>query len=336
MSYSALIVLVLLIILVFGIKKETLENIGAESSQKMLSRLNNLRGIFAIEIVIGHVVRYENTPLFLLGKFMIISVAFYFFVSAWGIVQSWKRKSNYLKFFLISKTGYLFCLALIVYLVNVLIDICVPYSLGYYNGKDVIANFFTLTNWYIWEQIVLYILFYFIYKYIKKYRVLFLGSIVMCGIGILYHAGFSQGFYSSSLAFPLGLLFGEYYEECQRFLVTWKGKAITAATIVLGISSVFFSAESILGMVYLKNIMCIGGMLILIYVIKYFVFDNKMLRFLGRYSVEIYLIQFIFLMLFAALEWDYKVSVPAVLICTLLMSFILHPLFMIIKKKIRR
>ncbi len=335
MSYSALIVLLMLIILVIGINKETLEKKETESSQQMLARLNNLRGIFALEIVIGHVVRYENTPLFLLGKFMFIAVAFFFFVSAFGLVQSWKRKSNYLTHFLLPKTSYLFFLAFIIYIINVLIDMCVPYSLGYYNGKDVILKFFTMTNWYIWEQIVFYILFYFIYKYIKKYRVLSCGIIVLSVIGILYLAGFRQGFYSSSLAFPLGLLFGEYYEECQRFLASWKGKVFTVAAILIGISSVFFSENSILGMVYLKNIMCIGGMLILLYVINHFAFDNKMLRFLGRYSVEIYLTQFIFLMFFAALEWDYKLSVLAVLFCTLLMSFVLHPFFVFIKKKTR-
>lgn len=44
----------------------------------LLKRLNSMRGIFAIEIVIGHVIRYENTILYPLGKFMIISVAFSF------------------------------------------------------------------------------------------------------------------------------------------------------------------------------------------------------------------------------------------------------------------
>ena len=63
----------------------------------LLKRLNSMRGIFAVEIVIGHVVRYENTILYPLGKFMIISVAFFFFVSAFGMVISFQEKDNYLK-----------------------------------------------------------------------------------------------------------------------------------------------------------------------------------------------------------------------------------------------
>lgn len=54
----------------------------------LLKRLNGMRGIFAIEIVIGHVIRYEDTILYPLGKFMIISVAFFFFVSAFGMVKA--------------------------------------------------------------------------------------------------------------------------------------------------------------------------------------------------------------------------------------------------------
>lgn len=57
--------------------------------------MNALRGIFAIEIVIGHVVRYENTWLYPFGKFMIISVAFFFFVSAFGMVSPIRNREMF-------------------------------------------------------------------------------------------------------------------------------------------------------------------------------------------------------------------------------------------------
>lgn len=58
----------------------------------LLKRLNSMRGIFAVEIVIGHVVRYENTILYPLGKFMIISVAFFFFCFSFRNGDIFSRK----------------------------------------------------------------------------------------------------------------------------------------------------------------------------------------------------------------------------------------------------
>ncbi len=74
-------------------------------------RLNALRGFFAAEIVIGHVVRYEKCLLYPLGKMMIISVACFFFVSAYGRARSYARKEGYIKTFPRQKILYLVLLA---------------------------------------------------------------------------------------------------------------------------------------------------------------------------------------------------------------------------------
>jgi len=83
--------------------------IHEKNIEKQLIQLNSLRGLFALEIIIGHVVRDESGIISMLGRFMICSVAFFFFLSASGMVLSYKSKNDYLSIrFLINKVFFLF------------------------------------------------------------------------------------------------------------------------------------------------------------------------------------------------------------------------------------
>ncbi|MBO5057642.1 MAG: acyltransferase family protein [Lachnospiraceae bacterium] len=308
----------------------------ADKKEDYFLRLNSFRGIFALEIVIGHVIRYEATLLYPLGKFMIISVAFFFFVSAFGMVKSFHQKEGYLQGFLTGKVLYLVMLAIITFIVNMILDIIYPSDLGYYcPGKNPAAVIVSGTNWYLRELLLFYILFYFVYKYIKKFRILFITLASAVFAGFTFAGGWAQGWYSSILAFPMGLLFGEYYETICRFMKTAWGKFITIILILLGMGSQFLGTDSIIGMVYLRNAMCIAGMLILIYFCTYFTIGNCVNRILIKYSTEIYLFQFIYLKIAEDYGWDFKISLPFVLGCTILTAIIMHPVFGFVRQKLR-
>lgn len=87
--FDLCVYLLLAALLLFGIKKN--RDMTADA---FLQKLNALRGIFAVEIVVGHTIRFEVTWLYPLGKFMIISVAFFFFVSAFGMAYSFKMRGG--------------------------------------------------------------------------------------------------------------------------------------------------------------------------------------------------------------------------------------------------
>ena len=95
MLYALLIYAIFIFILLFGIKFRPLTK-----EEDFFFSFNRLRGFFALEIVVGHVVRYESSLLYPIGKFMIISVAFFFFVSAYGMARSYDAKEDYLHGFL--------------------------------------------------------------------------------------------------------------------------------------------------------------------------------------------------------------------------------------------
>ncbi len=301
------------------------------------TNLNRLRGVFALEIIIGHVIRYEATLLYPMGKFMIISVAFFFFVSALGMVRSFHGKEDYLTHFLAPRAGYLLCLAVLVYLINAAADFLLPWELGYLDRNgNVVSKFLSETNWYIWWQILFYLLFYMAYRYLKKGRIAAVAAATLVLTTAAFLNGWREGFYASEMGFAAGLLYGEYCEKCHAFLHSGRGKCLTVILAGAGLSSLLLGTDSLLGMVYLRNIMCLGGIAVLLFITDSFCFDNRAIRFLGRYSVELYLLQFVFLRITEAVGWDYKIRIPAVLLGTAAASLALHPVFVLLRKKIRQ
>ncbi len=325
MIYSLFIYAVFLFILLYGIRPQ-----GLTSEDGYLSSFNSLRGLFALEIVVGHVVRYESSLLYPLGKFMIVSVAYFFFVSAYGLSLSMERKPDYLRGFLQKKCAYLVLIALLAYIFSLIAGLISGQAIG---SSDVILGFFTETNWYIWELIFFYVLFYIGFRFIKKGRLAFIFAATLLLCLFCFYIGLQQAYYSSAFGFFAGLLFHRYFDEIRTFLWKKRGLWLTALMLILGLMSLMLSAESLMGMV-LRNIMCISVLMLLYYFLSYLSPQNPILSFLGRYSAEIYLYQFVFLDIFEGL--DYRLGIPVVLLCTLISALIMHPLDALIQKKLQK
>lgn len=316
----------------WGMERKT-----AGGKSDFLFRLNGLRGIFAIEIVIGHVVRYEKTILYPFGKMMIISVAFFFFISAFGMAVSFQEKENYLKGFLLQKLSYLLVLALIAFGHNVLIDWICPKDLSLcFRGGNLVFWFASRTNWYLRELALFYILFYFVYKYMKKGRVLIITGITLIFASIVFKCGWITGWYASAMAFPLGLAFGEYFASICSFLHSVWGKMTTMILTLTGVIILWFSENSLIGMVYMKNLMCIAGILILLYFINYFSIGNSVNRFLNKYATEIYLFQFAYYYMAGAYGWSYWISLLFVIPVTVFVAVLMHPVIRFAKENLEK
>jgi len=305
-----------------------------DSKKILLQRLNNLRGLFALEIIIGHVVRYEKSMLYPFGIFMIISVAFFFFVSGFGMVVSKECKSDYFQGFLIKKPIYILIIALFYWVINSFIDIILPIDYGYVVKGENIANlFWSNTNWYMFELIIIYIVFYISHKYLKKYQLLTCIVSLLVLMHLFYYNGFSQAWYSSTLAFPLGVLFGKKYDRVIKFMRTKQGIFMTLVLFVLGMFSLRASKQSVIEMIYLKNAICLAGILLMVYCLLFFdIGNNKVCKWLTKYSLELYLSQFVLLKIFASV--DYKFRLIAVIAGCVIMSMILHPVLDSIRRQL--
>lgn len=321
-SFSLLIYSMFLFLIFFKVRVE--QN---DREDVYFQRFNCLRGAFALEIVIGHVIRHEQTMLYPLGKFMIISVAFFFFVSGWGLCRSYHQKEHYLDKFLVRKCPYLIVLSLLAFAVRIIVLLV---TRNYDTNQNIVMYYFKSTNWYIWELLVFYILFYLVYRFVLSYRCVIIALVTFGLMTAVFFFGFPQGYYSSSLAFPAGLFFYEYYPAITGFFKKIQGKITVFIMAVLGLSCLLLDSDSLIGMVYLRNVMCLALICIMAYFLTYFCVDNAFLRFLGKHSTEIYLYQFVYLNIVSM----QNISRRILLVCTLTLvtAILMHPIHSRIRK----
>ena len=329
--FSVFILILIACLILWGCKTRKQPN--TLSRENCLQNLNDLRGLFALEIVIGHVVRYEHTILFPLGKFMICSVAFFYFVSAFGMAVSFGRKKHYLNLsFLRSKPLYLWILSLVFFLIGIAVDAICPNDLSYITPGIRWAYLLT-TNWYIWELIGFYLILFCLYKFMPRFRVLFICIITLILSVAMYQKGFWEAYVASTFAFPAGLLFGEYFTQVKKFLLSCKGILVTVLLGIFGLCCLLVRTENMLSIVFMRNALCLSVIIITFYICTRFTLaDNPIARFLCRYSTEIYLSQFIWIRFSESYGWNYMMRMPFVIASTLAMAVIIHPIVNMIRK----
>lgn len=327
--FSLCILLFFILIVFWKAEKNVPQNLSKDS---YLQSLNNLRGIFAIEVVIGHVVRYEHTILYPMGKFMICSVAFFFFVSAFGMAVSFEKKKNYVSArFILSKPVYLLVLSIVMFILNMGIDVICANDFSYV-ASPLLYTYLVKTNWYIWSQIIFYLLFFFSYKYAYKFHILLICVATVLLSVIMYLGGFSEAWVASSFAFPCGLIVGEYFLSIKRFVFSWKGVMTLIILSLFGLSSLLVHTENIISLIFMRNSMCIAVIMILFYSCGFFTFGNhSVARFLNKYSTAIYLSQFIWLEVTELYGCEYITRMLVVLIATFMSATLLHPVIVFIR-----
>ena len=305
------------------------------SRDECYKRLNDLRGIMALEIVIGHVVRYENSYLMPFGKFMLIGVGFFFFVSGWGLCKSYYEKPHYLNTFLKTRFVYLAGVAFIALIVIFIIDMLSPVKTDFSSYsleiKVIIQSIFVRTNWYIRELLLLYLVFYFVYKYIKKYRLeVLLGIVIIIAVG-LYGLGYVRCWYASILSFPLGCLFYNNYTRIVTSLKSKLGMLSVWCLGIIGFSSIFFDNDHFLSAFITNNALCICVVALLVLFSNVFDAENPVKKFLNKYATELFLFQFIFLAIAEKAAWNYWYRMIFVIGMDILVSILVHPVMNALK-----
>lgn len=269
-----------------------------EEEKEVLSRMNYLRGFFAILIVLGHCGRrFESEQLLLAiphyGAY--IWVCFFFTVSGWSLAYNFDYKEKYLEKFWIRKIMKLVLLAIET-------EIVAQFLMYIFLKKRFYINITILNdiNWYIYEILVLYVLFWVSFRYfpkplIREIFVWLISIFVAIGTWLLYRygswSGWSYAYYYSVLCFPLGIsihkLFGKIVEKKQIFLLVCSSLAIGSVPCIV------MPRESFIGGVLLHNILGICAMIILIIVLCYLdVKKIRCLKLLTGIATYIYLYQF--------------------------------------------
>lgn len=203
--------------------------------------LNNsiaLRGICSIEIMIGHLgVATESIALFPNRKAGVLFVGIFFALSGYGLMYSMANKNNYLIKFVPNKIRKVLIPAYIVFLVDVILHSMINRNMLYMLNIMVPKTFFLRTNWYVWELLMLYFVFYMSIKMqnnLKKFHliILFYSIVFIC---VAYGFEFENPWYGSTLCFWLGIIYFIYRDRFKELFVLRKPmiKIICCSVVML-------------------------------------------------------------------------------------------------------
>ncbi len=270
---------------------------------------NCLKGIFAVCVLIHHL--YQESGLLhdtviggVLQAFGYLSVACFFFLSGYGLCTSYQIKGRYyIKTFCRKKIIPFYevmCLFIAIYFFantiyrqNISIWVLIK-SLTF--GGTIIGN-----GWYLQVQLVLYLLFYITFRYGKENRA------ISCIIGecmamciILYLCGFESTWYEGIMAFPLGMVWCRYQDKLY-FLKKRKNCILVAITAFMFVCTCFALSRILPNKtisVICKSMSGVIFPIVVVVIVGCISIENNVTRILGKYSMEIYILQGLFLSIF--------------------------------------
>lgn len=282
--------------IIIGIKWAGHENLGDISSGLAYKNMISVRGILAVEIVLGHFYGRVSKPglIAVNNRIGVLVVGMFLFLSGWGLHESSVQKKDYFKGFL---SKHFFRIILPIYILY-FIQICIFRTDGYkiFTGsivKEILgSHIISYTNWFIWELLALYFLFFLLYQCKKKMVpncILALGMVLFIGIGSYLQIG--SRWYGSILCFLMGILYSQKQEEINE----WMRQKFWIKLIFVG----FLFLLSLFLFIKLEDfiwantvLICVSTLLfcvLAVILLTVFRIGNPVTYFLGKISYEIFI-----------------------------------------------
>lgn len=338
---------IFLAIVCFG--RASINKVGINNTVEIQKNANKLRGLFALFIVFTHcTLAYETLPVLLipLRKVSTFGVGFFFVLSGYGLAYSYYTKSDYLKGFIYNKILKKIVVAAIICRIvsKILLVIFLDDTFAM-----TVSLFLEGINWYIYAMILLYAIFYIVYKYINgdNRKLITLWCIVIIiTLMLLYVSNhyviIDRSYFISEWAFPFGVTI-----YCKRDKIDfWINNHIWKISIVMLISlAVLFLGASIANEYTIADLVTHNMMLFPFYyfvmlLCRYFKFGNQMLNFLNSISFEIYLYQFAILIILKknihSIDVMYFVWVTVITIVLAFMVSLIHKIIKVLSEGIKK
>lgn len=280
-----------LLLIIIGLKKK--QNGSVFSAEQT----GALRGICAIEIMLGHIgIATGSIFLFPNRKAGILFVGIFFLLSGYGLSCSIANKQDYLRGFLKNRLKKVLIPAYVVFAIQLLGYNIINGENSFWSQIFDLKLFFEATNWYVWECIALYIFFYVSYKYCAKYAEQMIWAICIGFIIVAFFLKIDNPWYGSTLCFPLGMLYYRHEDKVALIFENSIKRWGSAVLVLVGIVSiailVFFALgeESFIGNLVARNIASVSFGMAAIVVLTRVRIINRVSLFLGKISYEIFLI----------------------------------------------
>lgn len=295
-----MIYIFIVILLILGCKKQTGDYFDREQTLE-------IRGISSFFIVLTHIPRMlEDRGGILQGLSYIgyLCVAVFFLYSGYNIAYSYCNKKEYLQGFVSKKILKLYIPFVVTNLFYIIFEII--------NGGEISVKGFIFlllggslvnpTAWYVVAIFIFYIVFYVSFKYLHSKNIVlwsvytYIFWIIFCGFGEkvgLWNIG--EGWYISTLPFVLGVFWMKYKDKINAVLGQYY------FIVLFIITSIF--ASTFIGNIKYNNIVyaiisaTVYPILCNLILMKIRI-GNKVWKFFGEISLELYLIHSLILNIF--------------------------------------
>ena len=322
-----------------------------------LKQSKNLLGFFSVFIVLHHLVQHVGIVnagfLGILENWGVNFVGAFFFFSGYGLIKSYISKKDYLKGFFKKRLPSVlvpFYVCILIFVITGLIK--GELTFGLTMVYDLIGIILINDHmWYIVEIVIIYILFRLIFGIIKNEKLAFtlmgLSLAVMIAVSFFLGHGdhWFQGewWYNSTILFFVGMIVSRFEKE----IVSFVKKHYYAVAVSLGILFFVFykltmymlehhgywtegSGKSF-GEVCLDRAYTLGVQAPMIIFFVLFILtiglkikcENKVLKFFGSISLELYLIHNLFIRLFGGVSGS-GIFCTLVLICSIAAAYYIH------------
>ena len=299
MNYRIIILLALMFVVVYNLKiKKDVKKLTFNKEDSL-----NLKGLFCLLVIIGHLATWTNREVLFSfsSNFGFFAVAGFLFISGYGLAKN--KNDNILK--LIKKLLIIGIPFILINIVFYFLLNSIGTEIKFIEAIKSLVNFYPIAyfSWYVVEILIFYVMFYITKKVLKKPWLITLGillEIIVYNM-LTYRYGLIYSWWLSNFAFVLGILIAFDFKTINKFIKKYY-KIIFSMTFILFLLTLDY--QFILGKEFNTNFnifiaqLCITLFPFLIYLfLQKFEFNSKILRFIGKYSYEIYLVQGIPLLL---------------------------------------
>lgn len=364
---------ILLIILLIGAKFAPKGEFFEDSFSLVYSK--GLQGYFAVWIIFHHLAVELKDFTTYKGEFFffenlgVLFVGFFFFCSGYGLMVSLHSKKDYLQHFLLKRVWSVLVPFFICNYTYVIVTLIMG---ARYEMKDLLCSFFgilLLNNqmWFAVEIMILYLFFYVVFRVIKqeKIAITIMGVIVIAMVTISLLLGHDytskmagqwfhgEWWYSTTMLFLIGMIVAKNKSKLRS--IAQKGYPVLLLISFVGFKlfQMMTNHRLRLGGYWteqpgqngeyldkLKTLACQLPMVIFFVFLVLLImmrihFTNRMLRFLGTISLEMILMNRLFLEVFYPCRIHYGVHVYLIfiMVATIASAYILHKIKLFILEK---
>lgn len=293
-----------------------------------------LRAILAIGIILHH------TGYCLFNNWGGVIVAIFFLLSGYGLISSYNRKGDmYLNGFFRRRVIPIlipFIIAIIVWQVYLRImgdnDYCIRKLSDLLRGD---TSIILPTSWFVFAILLVYLDFYFIakiFKHPKTVAVAFASSIVFAILFFVYlrlKFQFISSWFISSIGLIEGALFAGYEKSIRPFFASHRvgfcSLSLLCVAVVYGLSQVtqyyHLALNAIAPLAVIELVLILGTG------------NSVVLNYIGKISLEIYLVQGIVLRVIGG-QWNSPTDIVLFAFLAILLSIIAAALLFFFKKKL--